>query len=253
MDANSVSTPLDSNLKLTKNMEQADPKIVSLYQRAIGSLMYASMGTRPDITFSVQTLSQFSTNPSKEHFATVKRVLRYLKGTRNARLVYGGDGEWTSEFSAFADADWGTSSIDRKSISGYCFLLAGCAISWSSKKQQTVAISTTEAEYYAATHATKQIMWLRSFLADLGFPQPESSTLYLDNKSAIDLSHNPEFHARTKHIDIQHHFIREKIEDKILKVSHVPTKENTADIFTKALPRPQFEDFRDDLGLEVAD
>src|ERR1700733_12911683 len=166
--------------------------------------MYAAMGTRPDIAFAVSTVSQFSHNPGWEHWEAVKRIFHYLKGTKELELVYGGD---KRGLVGYTDAD-GASQEHRQAVSGYVFMIDGGAVSWSSKKQELVTLSTTEAEYVAMTHAAKEIIWLRQFLGEIFRPLDHPIPLYADNQSAIALAHNEDtFHARTKHIDIRYHFI----------------------------------------------
>jgi hypothetical protein len=254
-DANPVSTPLDPNVNLEveetegDNDQEIDDRASSTYAKAIGSLMYAAIGTRPDIAFAVHLLARFTKSPKPKHWTAVKRVFRYLKKTREYSLTYGGsDQTWEPELTMYCDADWASSS-DRKSISGYIFLLAGGAVSWSSKKQATVALSTAEAEYVAATHAAKQILWHRSLFNELEIQQPETSVLFSDNQAAIAISHHPEFHARTKHIDIAHHFLRDLVESGTIEIIYVSTRDNVADIFTKGLSRPSHEDFTYGLGV----
>ena len=148
----------------------------------------------------------------------------------------------------YCDADWASSS-DRKLISGYVFLLAGRAISWSSKKQATVTLSTAEAEYIAATHTAKQILWHQSLFNELEIPQPETSILFSDNQAVISISHHPKSHARMKHIDIIHHFLCDLVESGTIKIIYIQTWENLADIFTKGLPRPLHEDLTTGIGV----
>jgi Reverse transcriptase (RNA-dependent DNA polymerase) len=214
-DANPVSTPMDPNVKLdmdVKNEEQSEtdahPNIGHGYVQLIGSLMYLALATRPDISFAVNRLAQFMSNPKAIHWTAMKRIFRYLKLTKNGNLTYGGnDAEINNtDLNFFCDADWGNGS-DRKSISGYITIIAGGAVAWSSKKQQTVALSTAEAEYIAATHVTKQVLWHCSLYTELNFSLPTTSTIFTDNQAAITISHHPEFHARTKHIDINYHFL----------------------------------------------
>jgi Reverse transcriptase (RNA-dependent DNA polymerase) len=249
-DCSAVTTPLDHLCNPTSPDMEPNPRIVSEYASEIGSLNYLSVGTRPDISFTVNHLAQFSSNPSKSHWEALKRLYRYLKGTQELVLTYGGpEMDWKTEFVAFADADWGTQDASAKSTSGYVFLLAGGAICWSSKKQQVIALSTTEAEYYAGTHCTKHIIWLRYLMEELGYPQPDQSILFMDNTSAIALAKNPEFHARTKHIHRAHHFLREKVAEGVLDLVHLPTHENTADIFTKPLERLKHQLFTKEVGV----
>ena len=197
--------------------------------------MYAALGTRPDISYAVQALSQFSSRPGPSHWTAVKRVFRYLKGTRNLAITYGN----TSEFSirGYSDADWGQNRADRRSISGYAFLSAGGIISWSSKKQSTVALSTMEAEYVALAHATKEALWFRSIFAELGLGSDGPTIVSTDNLAAIAFSRDHQFHGRSKHIDIRHHFVRDHILAGNIIVPHCSSEENVADNLTKALPR----------------
>ena len=211
--------------------------------------MYTAIGTRPDIAYAVHTLAKFTRSPQPRHWTAIKRVFRYLKGTHTHTLTYGGsDEDWKPELNMYCDADWASSS-DRKSISGYVFLLASGAVSWSSKKQATIALSTAEAEYVAATHAAKQILWHRSLFNELEIQQPETLTLFSDNQAAISISHHPEFHARTKHIDIAHNFLRDLVESGMIEIIYIQTQENLADIFMKGLPRPLHEDLTTGIGV----
>jgi hypothetical protein len=251
--ANPVSTPMDINVKLhdtPEDVEQNDGQNETLnYATAIGSLMYAAHATRPDILYAVITLAQFTKNPSSTHWTAVKRVFRYLKGTINYKLTYGGrNQEWNSEVTQYVDSDW-ASNPHRKSISGYVFKIAGGAVAWSSKKQTTIALSSTEAEYVAAVHATKQVLWQGYLLDELGINQPKPSILWADNEGAIAISRNPEFHARTKHIDIALHFLRDHVEAGNMEIKYVPTDDNVADVFTKAQPRPAHMSSVQELGL----
>jgi transposase InsO family protein len=252
-DANPVSTPLDPNINLDNLDPQpqtpSDTRGSSLFATAIGSLQYAANGTRPDIAYAVNRLAQFTSRPQAKHWTAVKRLFRYLKGTKDHHLTFGGpDNDWSSTIDTFCDADW-ASNADRKSISGYVCVLAGGAISWSSKKQTSVALSTAEAEYVAATHVAKQVLWLRSLFNELALPQPETSTIFTDNQAAIAIAHNPEFHARTKHIDIALHFLRDLVKARTLDTVYVNTRDNLADVFTKALHRSTHQDLVYRLGL----
>lgn len=148
----------------------------------------------------------------------------------------------------FCDSDW-ASQADRKSVSGYVFVLAGGAVAWSSKKQTTVVLSTAEAEYTAAVHATKQLLWHCSLLTEVGLPTPKVWTLRTDNQAAIAIAHHPEFHPRTKHIDIAMHFLRDHVEKGTLNIIYVPTEDNVADLFTKRIPREQHQKLTASLGV----
>ena len=248
-DCKSAATPMAENPNLVANPETADPSSVRNYQSAIGTLMYAMTQTRPDLAYSVSTLSKFSANPSKEHTGAVKRVYRYLQGTKSLSLTYRGDCEL--KLVGYTDSDWGGDKETCRSTSGYVFTLAGAPISWSSRRQSTVALSSTEAEYIAAAEATKEAVWIARFLEELKI----SCDVYLpvqlfcDNQGAIGLSKNPEDHRRTKHIDIRHHYIREKQEDGTITIHFLPTAEMIADGLTKPLPPVKFKRFLSQLGL----
>jgi hypothetical protein len=252
-DANPLSTPLDPHhrLSLAQSPSTArhfeDMRNVP-YREAIGSLMYAAQGTRPDISFAVSFLSQFMQNPGRPHWEAVKRIFRYLKGTKNVCLVIGGS---QKGLEAFSDADW-ASQEHRHSISGYVFTIDGGAISWSSKKQPIVALSTTEAEYIAATHAAKEALWLRMFLAEIARPLHLPITIHLDNRSAISITKNDEYHPRTKHIDIRYHFLRHTVSQGLIQVDYVATDDMAADMFTKALPRHKVLHLNALVGLRQA-
>jgi len=252
-DCNPSLTPADPHIRLEKSSldYEATESEKRTYQSAVGSLMYAMLGTRRDIAYAVSKVSQFSTNPGPVHFTAVKRVFRYLAGTINRGLHYGRHAGEVKP-GGFTDADWG-SSHHRKSIGGYAFVLNGAAVSWNSQKQSTIALSSTEAEYMALTQAVKESLWLQGILYDIGGRKhlPEVQNIYIDNQGAIALAKNPEFHARTKHIDIQYHFIREHAEYERIRLTYCPTDKMTADIFTKALPQPAFT--RHNLGLGLID
>ena len=173
------------------------------YQEAVGSLMYASLGTRPDITYAMQTVSHFSKNPGQAHWEAVKRIFRYLKGTKEFWLTYGGQ---QKELKWYADAD-GSMAEDRHAISGYAFLLRGGAVSWAAKWQEIDSLSTTESKYIAVMHASKEALWLRSLITQLFNVKLNPTTLFSDNQSAITLTKDHQYHPRTKHINIRFHFI----------------------------------------------
>ena len=205
--------------------------------------------SRPDAAYAVGVLSQFIKNPGQAHWEGVKRVISYLGSTKYLWLTFGGQKETLIE--GFCDADW-ASQKHRHSISGFSFHFGVGAISWSSKKQGVVSLSSTEAEYVAQTHTAKEGIWLRSFIKEIRGEQ-KSLTISCDNQGAIALAKDNKFHAQTKHIDLQYHFIREAVEDGKIQIKYVPTDENMSDIFTKALPRPKFESFVEMLGLRKQD
>jgi hypothetical protein len=224
----------------TENCEIVD---VSKYREIVGSLIYAMTCTRPDLCWVVTKLSQYLSNPSAEHHVVVKHVLRYIKGTIGYELCYKHVEKF--ELFGFADADWASSSQDRKSITGYCFRLgqkSGAMISWKSRKQPTVALSTCEAEYMALSAATQEGLFLMKLLYDLGHGV-KYFTLCGDNQGALSLAKNPVNHQRSKHIDIRYHFIRSECQGGRLILQYVPTQENVADVFTKPLCKSKLEYF----------
>ena len=251
-DAKSASTPMDPGVTLCKTdapsspAEAAHMKSVP-YREAIGSLMYASVATRPDITFAVSTLSQFLDNPGEAHWEAVKRVFRYLAGTKHLALTYG---EERHDLVGYTDAD-GASQEHRRAISGSAFLIDGGTISWSSRKQELITLSTAEAEYVAATHAAKEGIWLRRLLGEISPPIPKTTTLFCDNQAACKIATTDNFHARTKHIDIRYHFIRQTVEDGTFDIVYCPTDDMVADALTKALPRWKVKGFASALGLRA--
>jgi transposase InsO family protein len=252
-DCTPISTPMTSDYKtvIVKSPVgyQATDTEVREYQAIIGAVMFAMVCTRPDIAFAVNTLAQFTSNPTPGHVDAVKRILRYLRGTVDRRITYTGTGSTESQpdLVGYCDADWG-GGVGYRSVTGYAFVLAGGAISWQSKRQKTVALSTVEAEYMATTEAVKEAIWWRSFLGGLGHDVTRPTTLYSDNQGSIALAHNPEHHARTKHIAIRYHFIREHVADKTISLTFIGTSDMAADFFTKALERVAHERGAQGLG-----
>jgi len=224
------------------------------YHSAVGAIMYAMLGTRPDIAFAVTTLSQFSSNPGYPHWSALKRVLRYLRGTIDYKLVYGGVDIAKSALTllGYCDADWAGCIDDRRSITGYVFMLGGSVISWQTKKQPTVALSSVEAEYMASTQASKEAIWYRSFFDQLGITRITSSptTIYSDSQGSIALVKNPEYHSRTKHIDIRHHFVRDHVFSGETIFKFVGTENMIADVLTKPLGKIKHQLMTQSMGLK---
>lgn len=247
-----VSTPLEPGVRLSVSMCPKDEKgktkmAKKPYQMIVGSLMYTAITTRPDISFAVQQLSQFSSNPGRQHWKAAKRVVRYLKGTRDYGLVLGG--KRNIRLTRYTDADWANDPDRRRSISGYLFSLGGGVISWSSQKQQTVATSSCEAKYMAASYCTKEALWLRNLLEHLGIAQRNPTTIYCDNQGAISLTKDASLHSRSKHIDVAHHFVRERVETNQVTFEYVPTHRMPADALTKPLTKPKLGKFRRIMGV----
>jgi hypothetical protein len=198
--------------------------LLRLYQEALGRLNWLVRDTRPDIAFVVHKLSQHCQSPSVRHWNEVKRVLRYLQHTKAMRLRYGnGSNDVQRELLGYADSDYVGDSTDRKSTMGYTYLLHGGAITWSTRKQQSVATSTTEAEYMGLCNAAKEAVWLRNLLMSLGLKKyvaqnNESTRIYGDNQGSLKLVANPEMHSRSKHIDVQYHYLRELAQQGLIEV-----------------------------------
>jgi transposase InsO family protein len=238
-DCHPTSTPMDPGAHLLKaaDSDVLDAVGVKQYQSAVGALMYAAQGTRPDIAYAMTVLSQFNSAPSAEHWKAVKRVMRYLRGTTHYGITYRGLDSSMEEptLHGYCDSNYAEDLNDRKSVTGYAFLLSGAAVSWQAKKQPSVATSTTEAEYMAASEAAKEAIWWRSFMVSLGYDVTAATRIQSDNQSSIKLSKNPEHHKRSKHIDVRHHFIREKVNEGTIDLMYVNTSEMAADILTKPL------------------
>ena len=241
-----AETPMEPNIKL----QPAKPEDLvdkGRYQRLVGRLIYLSH-TRPDIAFAVSMVSQFMHSPGPEHLEAVNRILRYLKGSPGRGLLYKACGHLQVE--AYTDADWAGSVMDRRSTSGYCTFVGGNLVSWRSKKQNVVARSSAEAEFRAVAHGICEALWVEKLLKELKVYNSPPIKLYCDNKSAISIAHNPVLHDRTKHVEVDKHFIREKIERGQICISYVPTTEQPADILTKGLPKKLFDDITSKLSME---
>ena len=243
-NANHKRTPAATHLKLSKD-EHGVSVDQSLYRSMIGSLLYLT-ASRPDISFAVGVCARYQAEPKMSHLNQVKGILKYVSGTSDYGILYS-HGEDT-RLLGYCDADWAGSADDRKSTSGGCFFLGSNLISWFSKKQNCVSLSTAEAEYIAAGSSCSQLLWMKQMLGEYNVQQ-DVLTLYCDNISAINISKNPIQHSRTKHIDIRHHFIRDLVEDNIVTLEHVATENQLADIFTKALDANRFEVLRGKLGI----
>ncbi|RVW60823.1 Retrovirus-related Pol polyprotein from transposon TNT 1-94 [Vitis vinifera] len=240
-----AETPMDTTVKLEESDGSA-PVDKGRYQRLVGKLIYLSH-TRPDIGFSVSVVSQFMNNPTEKHMTAVIRILRYLKMTLGKGLFF--QRTTKKEIEIFSDVDWAGSVTDRRSTSGYCSFVWGNLVTWRSKKQSVVARSSAEAEFRAMAQGICEGIWLNRLLEELRVPLKHPIVLYCDNQAAISIAKNPVHHDRTKHVEIDRHFIKEKIEEGVFKVNYTPTNCQTADILTKALARVNFEDLTEKLGM----
>ena len=246
-DSHPISTPALTNKHLVK-LELPEISTKS-YQHALGALMYPMLGTCPDLSYAIAALGRHAANPGLDHQRTLEGVFRYLRATRGKQLVFGQGASGSSTLFGYTDADWASDINDRKSTSGYMFKLAGAAVSWSSKKQTSVALSSTEAEYIAGAHTAKEAIWLRQLLSELGLDMSSPTALHIDNQSAIAIARNPEFHDRTKHIDVCYHFLRQVVEDKSIELEYIPTRDQVADTLTKGLPPASYSKFREEMGV----
>lgn len=236
--------------KLTKSMCPTTPDAISEmkdtpYREAVGVLLYISLSTRPDISNAVTTVSRFNNNPGPQHWKAIKRILRYLQGTKSLGITFTRPDPLEAPIIiGFADADYAGDSDTRRSTTGYVFKLANGPVSWTSKLQQSVALSTSEAEYMSAGAATQEALWLRSLLSELGYHQRDPTVLLEDNQGCIAMSLNSGNHKRTKHIDVRHHFIRDQVHANNIILKYLPTDKMTADILTKPLQPCKFKCLR---------
>ena len=248
-EAKPVKTPVSVNAKL-KSSEDSELVDQNLNQSAVGSLLYLAMRTRPDIAFAVSNVARYCSNPTKSHWTAVKRIFRYLRGTTHLGLLYGKSSE-TSDLIGYSDSDWGGDSNDYKSTTGYLFQIAGTAVTWKSKKQSCVALSTAEAEYMALSSAAQEAVWIRELISELGNLQSQPTLIYEDNQSAISMAKNPQFHGRSKHISIKYHYIREQVNNDKIRLEYCPTEDTLADLdlLTKGIGPEKFEKLRKFYGM----
>jgi hypothetical protein len=231
-DCNATKCPMDPGTKLDAD-KQGQRIDATHFRRIIGCLRYL-LHTRPDLSFSVGMASRFMEKPTAKHLNVVKQILRYLKGTLNYGLVYTQERK-KELLVGYSDSDVGGDVVGRRSTGGMAFYLNDSLVTWNSHKEKTVALSSCEAEFMAATAAAKQALWLRNLLGELTGNQLKAVTLMVDNNSAIALMKNPVFHGKSKHIEIKFHFIRECVERGQIMVKRVGTLEQKADALTKPL------------------
>jgi len=256
----SNSKPVPTPITTTANLSLGDSAPFEnpvRYRQIVGALQYATL-SRPDITYAVNKVCQFMHSPTQNHWSTVKRILRYLQGTVTCGLLIKHnsptllhaytDSAFTS-LRAFSDADWAGCPDDRRSTGGYAIYLGSNLVSWSARKQKTVSRSSTESEYKALADTVAELTWLQTLLRELRVTTPAAPTLWCDNLGATYLSANPVFHARTKHVEVDFHFVREKVARGQLAVQFISTDDQIADVFTKPLPTPRFQFLRDKLQV----
>lgn len=235
---------MEPHLKLSRSI---DSNCDAPYRELLGSLMYLMLGTRPDICFAINKLSRYQDCFDEIHWTHLKGVLRYLKGTLENRLVYTSTTD--DVLVGYVDSDWANDVDDRRSTSGYLFKVFGNTILWSTKKQNLVTISTTEAEFNAACAAVQEGIWLEKVLTDLQIDIKHPIKVYEDNISCIMVSKNPET-KRSKHIDTKYYFLRDLVQDGRFVLIHISSKDQLADFLTKALSRVPFVNCKEQVGLK---
>lgn len=241
-NCNTADTPIECKL----NIEKSESCATNVpYQRLIGSLMYLAILTRPDIAYALSYLSQFNNCYDVTHFNYAKRVLKYLQKTKHYCLEYS---KGNVELQGYVDADWASDSLDRKSYTGFCFVMNGSVISWQSRKQKTVSLSSTEAEYVALSEASREAVYLKNLMYEITGKQC-IVRLYCDNQSALKLSTSHQSHNRSKHIDVRYHYVKDAVRDKLIVINYISTQEMPADLLTKGLLSLKHYKFMKMIGL----
>ena len=243
-DCNGISTPVESSCEQSE--DESDFLTKEPYREAVGSLNYLAVCTRPDIAYAVSLVSQVLDKPTKKHWKMVKRIFRYLKETKDMKLMY--SSKPLDSLTGYSDADFAGDKGTRKSHTGVVCLHNGTAISWISQRQKCVSLSTTEAEFVAASESAKELIWLNNLLREIT-NEKEIPLLHVDNMSAIQLVKNPVFRKRSKHIDVKYYFVRDMFESEKLRVEHVATNEQLADSFTKPQSKQKLKAFCKNIGL----
>ncbi|KAF7543877.1 hypothetical protein G7Z17_g10388 [Cylindrodendrum hubeiense] len=251
-DCKAASTPMDPGAypEARKNIEPSPRGLKETYATLIGKLNYLVIQTRPDIAFPTGLWARFTAEPSEAHHESARHILRYLKGNPSRGICYRKQPQETYGnpygLHGYSDSDYAADPDTSRSTAGYIFMMNGAPISWASKRQPTVAKSTTEAEYYGMSAAVSEAAWIRSFMAELGIPLTSPLVIFADNQSSIKLAHNPEYHARTKHIAVHHHYVREAVANGDVEIRYISTDEMAADGLTKPLAKKKYEEF---IGL----
>ncbi|KXJ70053.1 hypothetical protein RP20_CCG025001 [Aedes albopictus] len=245
-DCRPVATPMEPHLKLQKGEESE--RTDKPYRELVGCLIYVTLASRPDLAASVNYMSQYQSCPTETHWVHLKRILRYVKGTLNLALEFRGN-DREAALSAFSDADWANDVNDRRSVTGYMFKIYGSTSVWLTRKQPTVSLSSTEAEFVALCTAACEGVWLVRLLADLGIKIGDPVVYYEDNQSCLRVAEEPRDSRRMKHVEVKYYFIRDLIKEGRIRLEYVPTEHQQADILTKGLPATTFVKLRKLLGL----
>src|SRR6201992_3423355 len=256
-DCSPVSTPMNPGTRLSSSQSPSTPQELEEmrnvpYAHAVGSLLYLAISTRPDIAYTVGVLGRFNANPGVAHWNAVKHLFRYLKGTLDWELVFTPDKDFSLQdpFQAFTDSDHGGDKDTGKSTGAYIIKMGSGAISWSSKLQSIVTLSTTEAEYISSVTTGQEILWLRNLFTELGYPPQKTSTLNIDNQSALNVAKNPEHHGRMKHLDLRYYWLRDVVEHGTITLKYCPTEDMPADLLTKPLDKTRNLELSEKLGLQ---
>ena len=244
-----ASTPLSTGEKLVPSEETVKQDDCLTYQQIVGSVMYLMLGTCPDLAFAIGLLARFSSNPSQHHIKCLKHLLGFILHTRKRYLFFDNADLTGPELEAYTDSDYAGDHSGRKSTSGYVFLYSNTAFSWRSRLQDTTAVSTMEAEYIALYHASLNAIWVRNFFEQIGMALPTPLTIHCDNQPAIAVAQGEAPHKKSKHFKVKLHVVREHLQRRMTNIEYVFSAENTADIFTKALPHGQFVLASTYLGL----
>ena len=251
------TTPLPHGLSLSIKDYPANPTEVEEmknipYREALGSLMWMQVATQPDLSFSVNLLARFAHNPGKAHWNALKHVLGYIKGTLNHGIMYRAG--TTLNPVGYVDSNFAGCKNTRRSTEGNIFVVAGGPVSWETKRQDTVALSTVEAEFMAFSRATTQALWLLKFFEEIGLPAARPITIYANNNGAISISTNNKNHRHTKHIDVRHHFVKERTEADDISFKYIPSSQNMANFLTKPLLRNALQNtiIALDLGAQTS-
>ncbi|KAK6151951.1 hypothetical protein DH2020_014586 [Rehmannia glutinosa] len=245
-EKSSVKIPMNTSVKMDMDAD-GKPVDQTRYRALIGSLLYLTETSRPDINFAVGICARFQSAPKESHMTTSKRILRYLKGCQEVGLWYPKEDGF--KLIGYSDSDYAGCRVDRKSTYGTCQMLKNRLVSWFSKKQNSIATSTAEARYIDAGNCCAQVLWMRQQLRDYEIEEKKEIPIMCDNTSAIAITQNPVLHSRTKHIDVRYHFIRDHVEKKDIILEYISTDKQLADIFTKPLYESRFEELKHELGL----
>ncbi|CAI5734626.1 unnamed protein product [Peronospora farinosa] len=248
-EAYAVRNPICAGQDLTPDESHPVVKDITSYRKLVGSLLYITNATRPDISYAMSVLSQYLDQPRQMHGRAALRVLHYLMGTKSHGIKYSKSDDKKMMLWAYCDANWGNDKKTRRSTSGVLILLGGAAVVYKSKRQSSVALSSAEAEYMALALATQEVMWIRYLLKEMGVTCKTATTVHMDNKSAISIATNQGYTPRAKHIDLRMHFVRDHIEQGDIQLKHVPSAMQLADYLTKPLGAPQLMRLRDETGI----